>query len=40
MYHDVHTGIGSAILTVAALTMTGGRFLRKWFRGLGRHRII
>ena len=29
MYSDIHTGIGSAILTVAAITMTFWRYLGK-----------
>lgn len=39
MYSDIHTGIGSAILTIAALTITFQRYLVKRFRHRGHHRV-
>ncbi|HET9894678.1 MAG TPA: hypothetical protein VFQ44_07060 [Streptosporangiaceae bacterium] len=38
MYGDIHTGIGSAILTVAALTMTLWRLVSR--HRLGKSRAI
>lgn len=38
MYGDIHTGIGSAVLTIAAVTITFKQHLVKRFRPRGRHR--
>jgi hypothetical protein len=38
MYSDIHTGIGSAVLTIAAVSITFRRYLVKRFAQRGRHR--
>lgn len=39
MYGDIHTGIGSAILTIAAIAITIGRYVGKQ-RGLAKRHVL
>lgn len=39
MYSDIHTGIGSAILTIAAISITIGKRIRKRKSLKFKHRV-